>query len=74
MVLQIFQQASDVITNCFSLTGTKFTHIYFQNTKPSWGNTSAPARLLLWKQKETWVCLYLPLTRCSTIPSLFRHQ
>jgi len=34
MVLQIFQQASDVITICFSLTGTNYTQNYFQNKKP----------------------------------------
>jgi len=65
---------SDIITIIFSLTGTKYTHTYFQHKKPSWGNTSAPAHLLLLKQKETWVCFSLRLTHCSTIPSLFRHQ
>jgi hypothetical protein len=59
---------------CSALTGTKNTHNYIQHKKPSWGNTVAPARLPLLKQIGTWVCFYWPLTRCSTIPSLFHHQ
>jgi len=40
----------------FFLEGTNYTQKYIQHKKPSWGNTSAPAPLLLLKQKRTWVC------------------
>jgi hypothetical protein len=65
----------DKINNSsFSSTGTKYIPTYCQNKKPLWEISLAPVRLLLLKQKETWVCLYLALTRCSTIPSPLCHQ